>query len=123
MEPQDSEFSRPPYATREVWVELRTPEERIEGMVKVPAHSRCRRISDFIWHADRGALGILHLANATVFNGQTNAVKFRKSALGVNKNQVIYFSLLNPEKEKDTQQVWDIQETPHSSWQEILHNN
>ncbi|MBI4057682.1 MAG: hypothetical protein HY399_09065 [Elusimicrobia bacterium] len=77
-------------ATRDIWVELWTNKERIEGIVRVPDNSRCRRIADLIWHADRGASGVLHLTKATVYDLKTEAVKFRKEVLGVNRQMVTF---------------------------------
>lgn len=79
-----------PRSTREVWIELRTASDRIEGIVRVPLTSRSRRIADVIKHADRDGSGILHLTKVTVFDLRTNAVKFHKRSLGVNRQSVIF---------------------------------
>ncbi|MBI4052302.1 MAG: hypothetical protein HY400_07330 [Elusimicrobia bacterium] len=82
-------------ATRDIWVELRTNNERIEGIIRVPEDSRCRRIADLIWHADRGASGVLHLTKATVYDLKTEEVKFRKEILGINRQIVAFAAPLN----------------------------
>jgi len=96
--------------TRDVWMEVHTPEDRIEGVVRVPANSRCRRIADLVWHADRGASGILHLANVTVYDKKTSSVRFRKNSLGINKQHVIYCFPVN-QQAGEPHQVWDISES------------
>lgn len=92
---------------RDVWVELRTSTDRIEGLVRLPAQSKARRISDLLKVADRGESGVIHLMNVTVYDQATNAVKFRKRSLGVNKEMVIYASPLGAE-EPALKKVFDI---------------
>ncbi len=84
---------------RELWVELRTASERIEGVVRVPASSRCRRIGDIIRQADRDDSGVLHLARAVVFDSRTNSVKFERRNLGVSRRSVIFASPLETPNE------------------------
>lgn len=91
---------------REVWVELRTSTERIEGAVRVAASGRCRRIGDVVGAADRDGSGILHLVQATVFDAQTNAVKFHRSSLGVSRQQVIFAAPL--EMPSDSGLGWNV---------------
>lgn len=79
-----------PSKTREQWVELRTATERIEGIVHMPTGVKGRRISDFLMEADRGHCGMLHLTRATVFDLETNRIKFHKQSLAVNRALVIY---------------------------------
>ncbi|OGS04109.1 MAG: hypothetical protein A3G41_08230 [Elusimicrobia bacterium RIFCSPLOWO2_12_FULL_59_9] len=100
---KDQEKSQP---TRDVWIELRTALHRIEGIVRVPSHTPCRRISDMIWHADRGASGILQLADAAVYGLDSNKVLFRKPILGVNKGSVLFVSPMAAESEPSL--VWEI---------------
>ena len=83
---------------RDVWIELRTATDRIEGLVRLPAKSKARRISDLLKIADRGESGVLHLMNVTVYDQATNTVKFRKRSIGVNKELVIYASPLGAEE-------------------------
>ena len=94
-------------APRDIWVELRTETDRIEGLVRLPAKSKARRISDLLKIADRGESGVIHLMNATVYDAATNAVKFRKRSLGVNVDKVIYASPLGAE-EPSVKKVFDI---------------
>ena len=111
--PAPSETTQREVPTRDIWMEIYTPQERIEGAVRVPAHSRCRRIADLIWHADRGASGVLHLAQATVYDRKTSEIKFHKNSLGVNKSQVLFcFPMQRSAQENEP--VWDIPE-PASS--------
>lgn len=91
---------------REVWIELRTSTERIEGAVRVAASGRCRRIGDVVSAADRDGSGILHLVQATVFDAQTNEVKFHRSSLGVSRQQVIFAAPL--EMPSDSGLGWNL---------------
>lgn len=105
---------------REVWVELRTTTERIEGAVRMKADARCRRIGDVVKQADRDDSGILHLVQATVFDALTNEVKFHRSSLGVSRQQVIFAAPLEmpsdsglgwnlpPKRDKDTSPIPDL---------------
>ncbi len=85
-------------SARDVWVELRTATDRIEGVVRIPAKSKARRISDILKVADRGENGLLHLMNATVYDQATNTVKFKRRTLGVNKDLVVFASPLTAEE-------------------------
>lgn len=91
---------------REVWVEMRTATERIEGAVRVKADARCRRIGDVVQAADRDGSGILHLVQATVFDAQTNTVKFHRSSLGISRQQVIFAAPL--EMPSDSNLGWNV---------------
>ncbi len=91
---------------KEVWVELRTPTERIEGAVRMKVDARCRRIGDVVMQADRDGSGILHLVQATVFDAQTNAVKFHRSSLGISRQQVIFAAPL--EMPSDSNLGWNV---------------
>jgi hypothetical protein len=95
-----------PAKTREQWVELRTQTERIEGIVHMPAGAKGRRISDFIMEADRGHTGMLHLTCATVFEVDSNRIKFHKQSLAVNKSMVLYAAPLSS-KEMMTKRVYE----------------
>ena len=90
--PQPPDPSNKTGRIREVWIELRTSTERIEGVVRMKADARARRIADVLKQSDRDDSGVLHLVNATVFDTRTNQVKFHKRSLGVNRQQVTYAS-------------------------------
>lgn len=92
---------------RDVWIELRTATDRIEGVVRIPAGSKSRRISDVLQYADRGDNGLLHLMNATVYDQVTHGVKFKRRSLGINRNLILYASPLGAE-EPALKKVFDI---------------
>ncbi|MFC1522424.1 hypothetical protein ACFL6Y_08455 [Elusimicrobiota bacterium] len=91
------------YQTKNIRVEMRTSTERIEGFVKIPAEAQsyCKRLSDILWYADRGGSGILALANAFVYDLQTNKMITRQSLLGISKAQITYFWILPQENERE----------------------
>lgn len=88
-------MSVPKKKSRQQWIELRTQSERIEGIVVMPMGSKRRRIADILAEADRGHSGMLHLAEATVYDLQTNKVVFQKRSLAVNKALVLYAAPLS----------------------------
>ena len=75
---------------REQWIELRTATDRIEGLILIPKATQTRRIADLLLQADRGHCGMLHIAQATVYDLKTNEKKFYKPSLAVNRALVIY---------------------------------
>ena len=95
-----------PDRTKDIWVELRTAGERIEGVVRVPKDARTRRISDILKLADRDQCGILHLLNVTVFDARSNAVRFHKRSMGINRDSVTFASRL--EAPNESKMPWSL---------------